>query len=385
MYEPSLSNIELPRILRLISRLIRKNRTIISRDLERHDTDFDTSIDRIEAFEGNFFVFWAEELQDRVFAEIYLHTWIQDCHRRRNFYEERYGICQAIDVQYRLVEQLSSPEYHGTPDMLYTETTALVEMYKRLTNRCRSLHSLLQSPTLFTVISELSELETKLKTNYAHSGVAVIRTLFTQLSRPWQTLAIADAICEKRCWAVLTYLGTGLDINQQMESGMSILHLAVERGSQTIVEMLIEKGVDVLAINTVSGWSALHYATWGKHARILRTLLSTELSGVILVKDKNQQTALDLARKRGVDDCIQLLQESMSQQNRQSACDDLAWEGGVEYCVQPLREAMPRRNGQSDHDELPGLYDLAEYQATVGRFHSNLEGIGRKETSWKGY
>ncbi|MDI1490912.1 MAG: hypothetical protein OHK93_002117 [Ramalina farinacea] len=404
----------MPRILQLISSLTKKNRTSLRRVFERQDTDLDASIDRIEAFEGNCFVFWAVELKDRVFAEIYLQSWIQDCHRRRDFYEARFGISEAVDVQYRLVEQLSSPEYHGTPDMLYTETTSLVEMYRKLTNRCRSLHPLLQDPALFIVISDLSELETKLESNYAHSGVAVIRTLFTQLSRPWQTLAIADAICEKRCWAVLTYLGTGLDINQQMESGMSILHLAVERGSQNIVEMLIEKGADLLAINTFNGWSALHYATWGKHARILRTLLSTELNGVILVKDKNNETALDLARKRGVDDCIQTLQEAvarqnrqsfsddlvrdrrvddciqplqeaMTQPNRQSVCDDLAWERGVDECSQPLQEAMGRQNGHSEHDELRGLSNLDDYQAILGHFHTNLESIGRKATTWKSY
>lgn len=64
------------------------------------------------------------------------------------------------------------------------------------------------------------------------------------------------------------------DINTPDEQGLTLLHIACQRGSLKLVKQLVLfKKPDYLAINN-SRWTALHYAIAGNHIEILEYLLS---------------------------------------------------------------------------------------------------------------
>ena len=299
----------LPGVVSIIISLSRERVSIIdARDVEVYDPD--TLARRIEKFEENLVAFWDKELQDIILSKTHLELWIQDCHKRRDAYAERYGFSYAMNVQYRLVEQLSQSEYYGTPEMLSAEAATLVEMYQRFVNHCRSLHPSLQDPALLFLVVELAERETIIKLKDV-SEVAVIRTLFTQLTNPWQRLAVIYEITRGCVYAIEAYLDAGFDVNQQMKSGMSILHIAIEHGSHDVVLSLIKKGANVLALNTKNGWSALHYAVARSNSDTLRALLDTSPSEHIRRANDRNETALDLARNWNQTEHIELIQDAM--------------------------------------------------------------------------
>ena len=304
----------LPGVVSIIVSLSRERVSIIgARDIEVYDPD--TLTRRFEKFEENLVAFWDKELRDILFSKTHLELWIQDCHKRRDAYAEGYGFSHAMNVQYRLVEQLSQSEYYGTPEMLSTEAATLVEMYQRFVDHCRSLHPSLQDPALLFLVVELAERETIIKLKDV-CEVAVIRTLFTQLSNAWQGLAVSYAIIHDCAYAVEAYVDAGFNIDQRMESGMSILHVAIKQKSHDTVLSLIKRGADVFAINPRNGWSALHYGVCSADSRdsILRTLLNSGLSGLVLLADHDNVTALDMAQKWKSSKSIELLQDAMARQ-----------------------------------------------------------------------
>lgn len=280
-----------------------------TRDVEVPDAY--TLTGRFENIEEKLFAFWDKELQDILVSKTHLELWIQDCHKRRDTYAESYGFSHAMDVQYRLVEQLSQSEYYGTPEMLSTEAATLFEIYQRFINHCRSLHPSLQDPALLLLVNESVERETIIKLKDV-SEVAFIRTLFTQLSNLWQRIAVIHAITYNCGYAIEAYLDTGFDVNQQIAFGISFLHLAVGCWSQDTVLLLIERGADVLAIDSRNGRSALHYATSVREEGFMRLLLDSAPSDLISLADKWDKTALDIAREKGFDGCIEILEKAMA-------------------------------------------------------------------------
>jgi hypothetical protein len=75
----------------------------------------------------------------------------------------------------------------------------------------------------------------------------------------------------------------------------TLLHMAASGGNPRMVELLIEKGVSVNAVNR-DGKTALHYAAAKGHAEIVQTLLSHLADPTMLY---NGKSALDLAQKNG--------------------------------------------------------------------------------------
>jgi hypothetical protein len=75
----------------------------------------------------------------------------------------------------------------------------------------------------------------------------------------------------------------------------TLLHMAASGGNPKMVELLIDKGVSVNAVNR-DGKTALHYAAAKGHAGIVQTLLDNLADPAMLY---NGKSALDLARKNG--------------------------------------------------------------------------------------
>lgn len=224
----------------------------------------------------------------------YPETWIGAFHRRVH------GHSNAVDVQYELVKQLSSQlssrSCQTTPEMLHAEVDTLVGMYEHLTTIYSGLNLALLDPACFILIDKLIELKLDFQPHENPIWVC-IRTLFTQLSAPWRTLAVIQGIYCGYSRAIEVYLDTGIPIDQQTDTGMSFLHLAVKYASQDTVQLLIQKGVDVHAINPTNGWNALHYAvsTLDEGRDTLRLLLDTCPSAMIHWKDNSDMSALDIA------------------------------------------------------------------------------------------
>lgn len=59
-------------------------------------------------------------------------------------------------------------------------------------------------------------------------------------------------------------VGTGANINLKKSNGDTLLHLAVERGSKKMAQLLKSLGADLRAENS-SGYNASEYATLGRN------------------------------------------------------------------------------------------------------------------------
>ena len=68
-------------------------------------------------------------------------------------------------------------------------------------------------------------------------------------------------------------LSRGADITYQTAFGSSLLHLAVAREQDTIVQMLLDRGADIEGRNLSIGATALHYAVFNGNAGLVEKLL----------------------------------------------------------------------------------------------------------------
>lgn len=139
------------------------------------------------------------------------------------------------------------------------------------------------------------------------------------------------------------FLKKGCDANATNDHGVTLLHLAAQGGHSEVIKFLIDNGADVNAL-TDDGWTALHftgrqgfeestkillekkidpntsglryertalhYAAEQGHNEVVLALIK---SGADLTsKDRNGDTALDLANKKGHLKTAELLQKGAS-------------------------------------------------------------------------
>ena len=93
-------------------------------------------------------------------------------------------------------------------------------------------------------------------------------------------------------------------LNRKDGYGYTPLHLAVDRGHKSIVELLIKHGADINRSN--NKWNKpLHTAVWFGHEEIIKLLIN--YGADINAKNDRNETPLDLARQREHHKIIQFL------------------------------------------------------------------------------
>lgn len=90
-------------------------------------------------------------------------------------------------------------------------------------------------------------------------------------------------------------------------TGMNIFHLAVEGKNLKIIEDLIKKGFSVNEKNPISGSAAIHYASRSCSSEVVDLLIEKKVD--LSVVNKHKQTALHLAAKRSCFNVVSSLLE----------------------------------------------------------------------------
>ena len=91
------------------------------------------------------------------------------------------------------------------------------------------------------------------------------------------------------------------DVNVLSTQGESVLMLVALKGQDALVDQLIKKGADV----NKTGWTPLHYAASGGHAKVISLLL--ENSAYIDAESPNGTTPLMMAAMYGSEASVKLL------------------------------------------------------------------------------
>ena len=122
--------------------------------------------------------------------------------------------------------------------------------------------------------------------------------------------------------------------------GESALMLAALRGQEALVVQLVSRGAQV----NKTGWTPLHYAATGGHARILAFLIGAHAD--LNAESPNGTTPLMMAAMYGNDQVVKLLLESGAEaylRNDQGlSAEDFAMRAGRESSARMIREVLAR-------------------------------------------
>ena len=98
---------------------------------------------------------------------------------------------------------------------------------------------------------------------------------------------------------VIPLLSAGCHPDTGDSNNMSPLMIASSRGHVECVAALLtrKESIDLALTNTLTGWTALHWACCNNHLAVVRELLGLQAAPeVIAIKDKRGRTPLDCAR-----------------------------------------------------------------------------------------
>jgi ankyrin repeat protein/beta-lactamase regulating signal transducer with metallopeptidase domain len=104
----------------------------------------------------------------------------------------------------------------------------------------------------------------------------------------------------------------GAKVDAENENGETPLHLAANRGHKEMVEVLIDNGADVNAKNIRRGATPLHTAVAASHKDVVVLLIKSGAD--VNAKDRQGGTPLDLARRRGNAEIIEILTKASEDQ-----------------------------------------------------------------------
>ena len=123
---------------------------------------------------------------------------------------------------------------------------------------------------------------------------------FSQLPKPYKGVALAKPLplppteekirteSEKKTFILYEIIKTG--ILHAFDFPKSLSHLKEEKGRLSIIQKLIQEGAEVNTIDSVFGWSPLHWAASHGERKIVSLLL--ERGANVNVEDKNLWTPL---------------------------------------------------------------------------------------------
>ena len=128
-------------------------------------------------------------------------------------------------------------------------------------------------------------------------------------SQPRKNTELHKAVKEKKNSTVKALLEKNSDLLniQNEDDGATALHLAVYLGKREIVETLLEKKAN-LSIRDDYGWLPLHIAAWYNHKEIVALLLAEEAGADPNIQDAAYKwTPLHVAAYKGYDEIVKLL------------------------------------------------------------------------------
>lgn len=150
-------------------------------------------------------------------------------------------------------------------------------------------------------------------------------------------------------------LEKGADITATDTLGRTPLYLASCLGQKRVVELLIEKGADINATNHIN-WTAIHAAAWNGRDLVVELLL--QLGAIIEAQDEGGRTPLLLAASCGYLEVVQLLLAWGADPKPKTGSGItpllLAANGGHEEMVRLLQAQEPEA-GQEYPEELVQL------------------------------
>ena len=100
-------------------------------------------------------------------------------------------------------------------------------------------------------------------------------------------------------------LASGININDMSKNSQTALHLAAGLGHDQIAKLLISNGAQIDAKDIDSGFTPLHYAVWFNQLKTVEMLIAKRAN--IHEVTNLQNTPLDLAVKKSLDDIVKLL------------------------------------------------------------------------------
>ncbi len=147
---------------------------------------------------------------------------------------------------------------------------------------------------------------------------------------------------QEQSFAVAHVLVNAPDIRPDVRNGRdeSPLMLAALRGQETLVIRLVSLGA---AVNK-HGWTPLHYAATGGHARVAAFLIGAQAD--IHAESPNGTTPLMMAAMYGNAETVKLLLESGAQPDRRNAqglsAEDFALRADRQDALQLIRQVLSR-------------------------------------------
>ncbi|XP_065191923.1 serine/threonine-protein phosphatase 6 regulatory ankyrin repeat subunit A-like [Sycon ciliatum] len=101
-----------------------------------------------------------------------------------------------------------------------------------------------------------------------------------------------------------------MDEQDENNFNMTLLHHCAVHGNDRLANILIGRGADVNAQDSLERRTPLHEAVRWNKINVVKVMLSHDSDGVTLdttLRDDEGRTALDLARKHDHEGCVQLL------------------------------------------------------------------------------
>lgn len=147
------------------------------------------------------------------------------------------------------------------------------------------------------------------------------------------------------------------------ELGRSPLHLAVIHGQMAIVNVLINAGADVNAVDRLKKYTPLHYAAFYSYPKILMFLLSRRAD--LFMSDDEGNLPLHLAAANGCPATVQIL----LQHNATPDCMNENWQTPLHLAARAVenRKEYPAAS-EKDEEYLKVASLLLEAGATTGLY-----------------
>ncbi|XP_065179834.1 receptor-interacting serine/threonine-protein kinase 4-like isoform X2 [Sycon ciliatum] len=103
-----------------------------------------------------------------------------------------------------------------------------------------------------------------------------------------------------------------VDVNEEdkTKANWTLLHHCAYKGNARLAKLLIERGACLNTQSSMGRFTPLHWAVYMNKINVVKVILSHDSDSVTLdtaLLDWNGDTALDLAKLRGHDECVQLL------------------------------------------------------------------------------
>ncbi|KAF9917932.1 Arf-GAP with coiled-coil, ANK repeat and PH domain-containing protein 2 [Lobosporangium transversale] len=117
----------------------------------------------------------------------------------------------------------------------------------------------------------------------------------------WEAMDVSDYCEALRCLA----MGANIDHHNEDHGSMTALHRAIIRRDDVAVEFLFQWYCDINATDR-EGWAALHHAVANDNQKVLNNLIKKHAR--YDVRNKNHQTALDLAKTLEKSEALIVLQ-----------------------------------------------------------------------------